>query len=396
MNDSWDQGFDEPEDERPIVARPAKMLDPRAIPPRPWIYGTYLLRGFVSVLVAAGGVGKSMFAMSTALSCTLGKPLLGHYVHTRTNAWIFNLEDPMEEMDRRLAACRLYHSIDDADLDGALFMNSGRDDPLCIGKVGPDGVSIVYPHKAAIIAQARERGVGVIIVDPFIKSHRLDENRNGDMDAAVTAWAEIASEANCAVLLVHHVRKGPVVDIEAARGGKSLIDGARVGLVMSAMGKEEAESLDISDEDRGRYVRLDDGKANMAPKAASASWFEIKMQPLGNGTPDYPSGDNVGVIVPWMPPSPFEGLSLEACNAALDRIAAGFPDGRLYSPNKRGRNNTRWAGNVLIDDFGIEEGAAARIITAWLKNGVLIPTKFQHDGKELPGVLVEATKRPGH
>ena len=391
----WSSGFAENVAEFPIRAMPARLTAPSAIAPRPWLYGTYLLRGFVSVLVAAGGVGKSMLAMSTALSCCIGKPLLGHYVHAKVNAWIFNLEDPLDEMDRRLAACIMQHGIDPTEIDGALYMNSGRDNRLCVGKVGPDGVTILYPHKEAIIAQCKELGIGVIVVDPFVKSHELDENRNGDMDAAVTAWAEIASQANSAVLLVHHVRKGPVVDIEAARGGKALIDGARVGLTMQSMSDDEAKSLGISAEDRGRYVRLDDGKANLAPKAAKAAWFEIKMVNLGNGTPDYPNGDNVGTLVPWEPPSAFDGLSLEDCNAALDLIAAGLPDGQLYAPSRRGRSNTRWAGNVLMREYEIEEGPAARIVDTWVKNGVLEITKYQHNGKEYSGVLVVNGKRPG-
>lgn len=379
----------------PAKPRRARLPSPSTIPPRPWLYGTYLLRGFVSVVVAAGGVGKSMLALNAAVACAIGQPILGHHIHARVNAWIFNLEDPLDEMDRRLAATILQYNIDPTELDGTLYMESGRDTRLCIGKVAEDGTTILFPHEETIVKQCIECKIGLIVVDPFVKSHELDENRNGDMDAAVTAWARIASKANCGVLLVHHVRKGAVVDIEAARGGKALIDGARVGLTMAAMTADEAEAIGIQPDQRGRYVRLDDGKANLAPKASKASWFEIVMVNLGNGTPDYPNGDNVGTVVPWEPPSAFDGLSVEDCNAALDKIAGGLPDGQLYAPTKRGRSNTRWAGNVLTEEFDIEDGAASRIIDAWLKSGVLETTNFTHGRKELKGVLVINGKRPG-
>lgn len=393
--DDWSKGFGTNVHEFPIRPLPARLPDPASIPPRPWLYGTYLLRGFVSVLVAAGGVGKSMLAMSCAASCALGKPLIGHHVHARVNAWIFNLEDPLDELDRRLAALMLHHNIDRADLDQTLFLNSGRDRRLCIGKVDADGTTILYPDKAAIISACKDFEIGVIVVDPFIKSHELDENRNGDMDAAVTAWAEIASDARCGVLLVHHVRKGPIVDIEAARGGKSLIDGARVGLTMQAMTEEEAGALGVSSEDRARYIRLDDGKANLAPKATKASWFEIVHVKLGNHSQDYPNGDTVATIAAWEPPSPFDDLTVFDCNVALDKISAGMPDGQLYAPSRRGRGNTRWAGNVLMNEFDLDDKQAARVVDSWLKNGVLTVKEFSHNGHTMKGVLVVSGKRPG-
>jgi hypothetical protein len=35
------------------------MFDEAALKPRQWIYGQHYLRGFVSVLASAGGVGKT-------------------------------------------------------------------------------------------------------------------------------------------------------------------------------------------------------------------------------------------------------------------------------------------------------------------------------------------------
>src|SRR4029079_10737486 len=119
---------------------------------------------------------------------------------------------------------------------------------------------------------------------------------------AAAVWRRIARATNCAVLLVHHVRKGTADGIDAARGAKAVTDRARVGLLMTTMSPEEAQEFGISDDDRLSYVRLDDAKRNMAP-ASKGRRFHLRSVSLGNThDPLYPNGDSVGAIVPWHPP----------------------------------------------------------------------------------------------
>ena len=94
------------------------------------------------------------------------------------------------------------------------------------------------------------------------------------MDAALAAWTEVAQECQCAIGLVHHVRKGPISGIEAARGAKAVTDASRVGLLLSAMTEDEAQALGIAAQQAHCFLRLDNAKANMAP-AFEATWFEM-------------------------------------------------------------------------------------------------------------------------
>jgi len=55
---------------------PAEEVDWDNIPPRPWLAGTRLLRGYVTLLTGPGGVGKTALTMTTALSYALGRNLL--------------------------------------------------------------------------------------------------------------------------------------------------------------------------------------------------------------------------------------------------------------------------------------------------------------------------------
>ena len=396
MADVWEAWAERRAPAAAFVAEPAALPDPACIAPREWLYGTALVRRFVSVLIAPGGVGKSALALAQALALATGEPFLGERVHHSVPVWVLNLEDPLEELNRRLAALMIHHAIPPARVAGRLFLHSGRSRRVTMAAVGPDGGTIIHPDKSALTDAVRARSIGLVVVDPFVKSHRLEENSNPHMDAAATAWAELAEETGAAVLLVHHVRKGAAEDIDAARGGKALTDAARAGRLLAPMSEAEAERLGVAPAERWRHVRLDDAKANMAPRAERALWFRLETVNLGNASTDYPHGDNVAAIAPWQPATVWALLSPEACNQVLDLIAAGPGAGELYAGHRRGRANERWAGRVLVERHGLTEAQAAEVIAAWLRSGLLVETTYRDtvQRKTRTGVAVTDALRP--
>ena len=391
MSDIWAQ-WDAKFQIEPLNAEPALL--PAQIPPREWLYGTRLIRRFVSVLAAPGGVGKSALALGQAVAMATGRPFLGERVHHSVPAWVINLEDPLEELHRRLAALLRHHSIPREALENRLFLHSGRARRVTMAAADEAG-GIAHPDRAAVIQAALAQGIGLIVVDPFVKSHRLDENSNVHMDAAATAWAEVAEATSAAILLVHHVRKSAGQDVDAARGAKSLTDAARSAAILSAMSPEEATTLSVPERDRWRYIRLDDAKANLAPRAETARWFRLETVPLDNGSQDYPLGDSVAAVAAWKPPSPFRGMTVADCNKALDHIAAGPGEGMAFTAHRTGRSADRWAGKVL-ERFGLEDAEASRVIATWLKSGVLVEAPYRDAAqrKSRLGVRVIDALRP--
>lgn len=200
-----------------------------------------LIRGFVTLLIAPGGIGKSTLALAACMEIASAKLVLGIHVFDQVNVAILNLEDPQDEMNRRLAALAIRYGVTNQDLEGRLFM-SPADRAVTIATVGGDGFTVVTPDKDEIIRQVRAHNIGVLSVDPFAESHTLEENSNPQMVKAAAAWRQVARDGNCAVLLTHHVRKGAVADIESARGAKALTDSARVGLLLSSMSADEASA----------------------------------------------------------------------------------------------------------------------------------------------------------
>jgi len=378
----------------PLVLQPAVLPKPGDIPPRPWLYGTQLIRGFVTVLVAPGGTGKSAYAMAVAAAIASGVPFLGQHIFACGPTAVLNLEDPMEELDRRVAAIMMRHKLERYQLEDRFYLHSGENRPITIAAHGSDGFTVVYPDEDAIITQINEHHIVLLVVDPYAESHSLEENSNPDMVKAAAAWRRIARATDCAILLVHHVRKGAVTDIDAARGAKALTDSARVGLILSPMSGDEAEEFGIGEADRWAYVRLDDAKVNLAPKAAKARWMRLEQVELGNATKEYPSGDKVAAIAQWAPPDAVAHLTNSQLNEVLDVIAEP-PAGWLYSAHRRGRDNQRWAGQALVS-LGMSEKQAQHLIGEWLKSGLLYPETYRDDEqrKMRTGVRVDHSRRP--
>ena len=382
-----------------LVLRHARLPDPQTLLPRQWLYGTQLIRGFVTVLVAPGGTGKSAYAMAVGMALAARRQFLGDHIFAPVNVAIINLDDPMDELERRVAAVMLAHKIPRQDLDGRLFLEDCDGHGLTLAAPARDdnGFYVANPDEQALIALIRENDIGLIVCDPFAESHTLEENSNPQMIQAAAVWRRIARATNCAVLLVHHVRKGDSTGIDAARGAKALTDSARVGLLMTTMSAGEAEEFGISDDDRLSYVRLDDAKRNMAA-AAKARWFQLRSVRLGNCfDPLYPNGDSVGAIVAWQPPEDeLATAPNHDLNAALDAIGAGPSPGVLYTPSKRGQSSDRWCGNVLRQMFDTSEKQAGKMIKDWLKSGTLQVTEYRHPKfrKIVAGVTVNDTLRP--
>ena len=222
-----------PADEKPssdgnstaaVKATPYSWTDPTTIPKRDFVYGRHLVRKFVSATVAPGGVGKSSLIVSETLAMISGQDLLGVHPSGRSKVWLWNLEDPADEIARHIQATAKHYRLEARDIEGHLFADSGRDQRLIIATTDRNGTSIVQPVVDSLVAEITGRGIDVLIIDPFVSSHQAPENDNGAMDRIVKEWGRVAERGNCAVELVHHSRKSSAgeteITVESSRGGQ--------------------------------------------------------------------------------------------------------------------------------------------------------------------------------
>jgi hypothetical protein len=378
------------------------------VPPRQWLYGTKLIRDFCTLLVSPGGVGKTAFTVGLSVSCQMGRQILADKPHKPMNVWGFYLEEPKEEIQRRMKAARMVYqpSISDP-APGRLMVSSGRDQQLLVAKsIGKDEF-VVTPDVANLEKHILENNVDILIIDPFVKTHTIEENNNVLIEKVVTIFNELAGRTHCSILLVHHTRKGAQAgEAESSRGASSIVGNVRAAFTLAPMSSEDAKELGVSGDEKRFLIRLDDAKANMAPKSEKAEWIKLLSQNLGNATEEYPSGDNVQVVSSWLPPDLWEGVSIQTANQILDTIAGGQPqeDGTVEYYTSQKNSKSRWAGIPImriLAENGQErtEGQVQQIINRWLKSDPPILEVSEYlsgRGKEKRQCLiVNHANRPG-
>lgn len=364
-----------------ITATPFAWRDPSTIPLREWLYGRLLIRKFVTATVAPGGVGKSSLVAAEAVAQVTGRDLLGVTPAKALRVWLWNLEDPQEETERKIHAVGLHYQISEEDLGGRLHVDSGRDNPLVIAEMLPgSGATIVRPVVDALVEEIRWREVDVIKVDPFVSCHQVPENDNGAQDLVVKEWGKVADRGNCAVHLVDHTRKMGTdgeVTTESARGGKAKTDACRIVRTVNRMTQEEADRAGV--ENHRLYFRTYSDKANLAPPVDQSEWFKIEGVDLGNGLLGGP-GDNVGAVTTWKWPDPLANIT----GADFDRVAAIIRRGKWRDHPQAGA----WVGRAVAEalDLNVENKAdRAKIngmLKVWKATGSLVVVKGLDEHRE--------------
>lgn len=360
------------------------MFDESSIEPRKWIYAHHYLRSFVSVLASAGGIGKTSLQIVEALAIVTGRPLLGEEVKERTSVWIVNLEDPLEEIQRRVLAAMRHYGIKPAEVEGRLFVNAGRDFSLKFGIQTRDGVLPNTKLVEYLCRKIPEKQIGCVFIDPFVGAHNINENDNMAVNAIVAEIRRVADETKCAIGLVHHIRKGNGEDasIDSVRGAGSLIGAARAARVVNRVSEDDAVKLGIEPDKAKGIFRVDDGKANLAPPADKSTYRQMIGVKIENG-------EWIGVCAPFELPDEWKGMTDKVVNEMLRLIELGPPtsDGSEEYYSIRPQDRDRFVGRV-ITTFAFDdpthmknEGQAKRIIKTWHERGLIEEFEYRSESQ---------------
>lgn len=318
-----------PEDDFPVATTegpkplPLTTFNPKNLPPRKWIYGEMLVRRYISMLIAPPGSSKTQFTIASALAIASGKPILGIPVRERTRVAIFNNEDSLDELRRRIAAEMQNHSLtfDDLMMDGkpALYVNSGEQTPMSFAKVAQNKRHLSIEASADVQTLRTflmKNNIGVFTADPFVEMHEADENDNNQVAKVAQILRALAWDTNSAAWIVHHTRKPPeassdhhVGNMDSGRGASSLAGAARFVHTLYTMSDKDAKKYNIPKEDKNFYIRLDNAKANMAAPSSQEKWFKRASQQMACYVPADQTNDcdedgmpvayeSVGVLTP--------------------------------------------------------------------------------------------------
>ena len=338
--------LDEPEladGEMPAWPTAFKPFDPAKLERRQWLYAKHYARKFVSATIAPGGAGKSSLGLAEAIAMATGRPILGHLPPKRVRVWYWGGEDPIDELMRRVAALCALHDVPMEELEGWLFLDSGRKLELMLA-VGDRGSVVLNPR---IIDELKRHftacQIDVAIIDPFVSSHRVPENDNGAIDLVVKAWAGIADAVNCAIELIHHTSKtrGDEVTADHARGASALVNAARAVRGLNVMTKADAEALGVPEDHRRSCVRIDSVKANLAP-AGVAEWVKLTDVTIGNG-------EHIGAVRSWQVPQAVDKVT----PARIAEVQRLMGDREWRASNQ----SDRWLGYAIAPIFGVDMSA---------------------------------------
>lgn len=382
-----------------LTLAPVQPLSARTIPPREWLYGRALIRGYISMLVAPGGAGKSALTMAEVVAMATDQELLaGDAPIKPLRVWYHNAEDDGLEMQRRLLATLTHHQVSHADLNGNVILTSGRDLPLMLARLGRDGPEIQRDTIERVVSECRRLGVDVLVLDPLGALHTLPENSNEAVNLLMAALREIADRARVAIGLVHHTSKAASSDMDSAgagasRGASAFVDAARNVRQLVRMTVKEAQNFGIPEDQRRDYLRVENGKANLA-RAENARWLRLVSVSLNNGSGHWPQGDTVQTVERWTAPAVTLG-------SATDLIRVHHAIAQATKHGERPRKSDKspdWIGYLVAGVLDVDIGGhdvqakdrepaqnlarthVRRVLAQWVQDGGIIYV-FDRDGR---------------
>lgn len=358
--------------------------DEKDIPKRPWIVPGYLLRGCVTIVGGPGGAGKSSLMIGWCASLALGRQF-NHFCPPASRKVLFyNVEDDLDEQQRRLSAALRQFSCVTRDLSRNLLA-------LCPREIGTllDFESNRCTWQPTAAMQRLEEHIclfcpDVLILDPLVELHNTEENAQTAMRAVVAYFRALAQRYNMAVVILHHTRKDSAEGAgnpDIVRGASATIAAARIAFTALPMSEKEAENLQIQNGMRRSCFRVDPAKTNYAP-AHAAEWFQLAEYTLDNT-------ELVAAAIPWQPP---DDHSLDTSEQdRLHEIVAKGINGEPYSPELGRRDRSV---SFAFEEAGIRTRKGQQdMLSKLLRNG-FAKARFRAKGRHQRWGLMTLDGRP--
>lgn len=378
------------------------------IPVRPWLVPGAILSGYTHILAAPGGTGKSLFTLQFAIALAAGMQWGMFTPRRRCRSLVINVEDDLDEQRRRLAAAARVMGVDPQTLRGWIYLVD-TSQGVVVAAHDPVKRSLVMTPVAGKLRELiKKHAIDVLWADPFAETFEGDENDNSEVKWAMKIWRdEVARATKSAVYLVHHTTKhagNGAGDANVIRGAGAIVNSTRISATLMPMTADEATAIGVEQTERHLYVRYDDAKANQSLKTDTARWLRKKTVVLNNGI-GLQEPDEVGALVPWMPPDAFDGLSLASIGMVLDRVEEGMTDssgavtGVRFTASAKGgsKDSGRWVGCLFMELLGMKEAQAKKVIGTWLATGVLVEQNYHcpERRRDRAGLFAPYDKRPG-
>ncbi|WP_292600482.1 AAA family ATPase [Mesorhizobium sp.] len=295
------------------------LINPKSLPVREMLIEPRLPIGDVTQCVGEPGISKSTFAIRDALIIATGRRELlrganGHgfeELHRTGPVIIYNAEDKLDEMQRRLSAYQQYLRLEPEDMKHPVVLWSGVDDETLTIMHRPDSRKPLVRADGAKLLESRIREYQpvLVVLDPQISLMAGGvENSNDDMNALLQEIANIAARNRVAIEIIHHTSKGSRDqrgDMGAGRGAFATVGKVRSAFTLcNVTGTDDEKDWGVSPADH--MLRLDYAKVSHSRKPTTPIVMQRIAVPVNNG-----SGLSRGVASALFDDDPAERLKAE-------------------------------------------------------------------------------------
>lgn len=187
-----------------LDVRRAALLDARTAAQQ-WLIEGLWAESAVGIVGGEPKCCKSFLALDMAVSVAAGVPCLGRYpVRRRGPVLLYAAEDAPHIVRARLGGICASAQVPLDSLDVHVIV-----DPVVRIDVDTD--------RARLRDEVLRLRPRLLVLDPFVRLHRIDENAAAEVAPLLAYLRALQRELGCAVVLVHHARKGG-----HARAGQAL------------------------------------------------------------------------------------------------------------------------------------------------------------------------------
>jgi len=176
------------------------------VPEQRWLVNGLWSEEAVGIVGGEPKCCKSFLALDLAVAVAAGVPCLRRFAVPRSGrVLLYAAEDALPIVRRRLEGIAAAAGVELADLDIQVITS-----PTLRLDLEADRRSL-----ALTVAKLQPR---LLILDPFVRLHRIDENASGEVAPLLAYLRELQRRHKLAVLVVHHAKKGA----GRARAGQAL------------------------------------------------------------------------------------------------------------------------------------------------------------------------------
>lgn len=242
--------------------------------PRLWAWDKFAPVGKVTVLAGPGGVSKSMLMLHLQVYGALGQSWAGFKVDGPLRSMYLSYEDDKQELHKRVYGLAQALREEDGgtvdmlyDINGALQKNLllyAADDEafqwLLMRKPDQRSAAERTARVDWLVGFIKHARLRVIVLDPVVYTHNLEESSPGDMALYMQTLTYIAKTAGCAVVVLHHMHKTAAwatleeINQGSLRGASSFADNSRSVGVMVSMPAKDAPRFGLSATGEGRFA----------------------------------------------------------------------------------------------------------------------------------------------